>query len=178
MTSSFGALDPAKIPGMTAPEKSQGWPDAYAPARATIFASNRQQVDAPPATVWAWLLRAGNWPEWYPEARDIHFLSHTGPDLRNRTRFRWHNGTQRVTSKVLEFDPERRIAWNTHGIGLDAYQIWTLTPTSAGTEVLTECTGHGWRARLTRALSPTRLERSHILWLHSLAQQAQSGPPA
>jgi uncharacterized protein YndB with AHSA1/START domain len=155
------------------------WPDHYLPAHADVFAHNELVIPAPPETIWAWLLRAENWPDWYANASELHFLSHAGPDLRNRSRFRWTTFGLRVTSKVLEFEPYRRLAWDAQGIGVQAYHAWVLTPLEAGqTHVLTEETQRGWLARLGRRLRPRRMEEQHQIWLEGLSRQAQSGLPA
>ena len=146
------------------------------PARAAVFAHNEIVIPAPAATIWRILLRAEEWPEWYANAQNVHFTSHTGPDLRDRSRFRWKTFGMRITSKVLEFEPERRLAWDAHGIGIDAYHAWLLTPLEGGgTFLVTEEVQHGWLAGLGKLLMPGRLERQHQIWLEELSRRAQQG---
>ena len=156
------------------------WPAAYLPESAPVFVHNEIVTAVPAEVVWAWLLRAELWPSWYSNASDIHFLSHAAPDLRDRSRFRWKTFGLRLTSKVLEFEPPYRLAWDAHGIGVDAYHAWVLTPLPDGTtRVVTEEVQHGWLARLGKRINPTRIQAQHQLWLEALARQAQSGlPPA
>jgi uncharacterized protein YndB with AHSA1/START domain len=155
------------------------WPEEFLPARSAVWVRNEIVIAAPPETVWAWLVRAELWPEWYSNSADIHFISHAGLDLRNRSRFRWKTFGVRITSKVLEFEPCTRLGWDAHGIGLDAYHAWVLTPLADGsTHVLTEETQHGWLARLGNKLMPRRMSVRHQLWLEALSAKAQSGPPA
>lgn len=154
------------------------WPKPYLPTPTHVFASNEIIIPAPPEHIWPWLLRAEEWPKWYANSADIHFLSHTGPTLRNRSRFRWRTFGSRITSKVLEFEPLRRIAWDGHGIGITGYHGWILTPQNDGsTHVLTQESQTGWRARLGKLLNPTGIQTRHKLWLESLSRQAQLGPP-
>jgi uncharacterized protein YndB with AHSA1/START domain len=151
------------------------WPERYIPGQAAVFAHNEIVIKAPIDIVWRLLIRAENWPNWYPNSADIHFLSHAGPDLRDRSRIRWNTFGTRITSKVLEFEPETRLAWNAHGIGVDAYHAWLLTPLPDGrTHVLTEETQNGWLARLGKVLMPKRMERKHQAWLEALSRQAQA----
>jgi uncharacterized protein YndB with AHSA1/START domain len=162
----------------TATLNATRWPERYLPAKSAVFVRNDIEIAAPPEHVWAWLLRAQLWPEWYANSADIHFLSHTGPDRRDRSRFRWRTFGVRITSKVLEFDPCARLAWDAHGIGVSAYHTWTLTRKPDGaTHVLTEETQNGWLARLSKRLMPTRLHDRHQEWLEGLAAKAESGPP-
>ena len=152
------------------------WPERFLPANSAVFASNEIVIAAPPENVWRWLIRAALWPQWYPNSSDIHFISTSGPDLRERTRFRWNTFGFRITCKVLEFEPCARLAWEAEGIGIDAYHAWLLTPLEGGgTHVLTQETQHGWMARLGKVLSPHRMENKHQVWLESLRARAQAG---
>ena len=154
------------------------WPAAFQPQSAAVFGHNEITIPAAPEVIWAWLLRAELWPTWYPNASGMHFLSHAGPDLRDRSRFRWKTFGTRITSKVLEFEPMTRLAWDAHGIGVQAWHAWLLTPEPGGrTHVLTEEVQHGWLARLGKMLSPTRMEAQHQIWLEALSRQAQTGMP-
>ena len=162
----------------TAASSAIRWPERLLPAKASVFVRNEITIAAPPDRIWAWLLRAEHWPEWYPNSADIHFLSHAGPDLRNRSRFRWKTFGVRITSKVLEFEPWAKLAWDAHGIGIDAYHAWLLTPqTDGSTHVLTEEVQNGWLARLGKLVMPQRMSEQHQIWLEALAAKAQSGMP-
>ena len=154
------------------------WPEKFLPAKTQVFAHNEIMIPAAPERIWAWLIRAQLWPQWYANSSNIHFLSHTGPDLRDRSRFRWKTFGVRITSKVLEYQPNRRLAWDAQGIGVHAYHAWLLTPVSDGrTHVLTEETQSGWLAKLGAAMLPNRLYAKHQLWLEGLSAKAQAGLP-
>jgi uncharacterized protein YndB with AHSA1/START domain len=162
----------------TIPTTEIRWPAKYLPAQTHVFVSNEIVIPAPPEAIWAWLVRAELWPTWYPNAKHVHFRSVSGPDLRDRTRFSWSTFGVKVFSKVLEFEPTTRLAWSAHGIGVDAYHAWLLTPLDDGsTHVLTQETQNGWLARLGKKFMPTRMELKHQMWLEELSRQAQSGPP-
>jgi hypothetical protein len=154
------------------------WPEQHRPENGQVFASNQIIIPASLEAIWPWLIRAELWPSWYPYSADIHFISTSGPDLRDRTRFRWSKLGIPITSKVLEFEPLTRISWDIQGIGIHAYQAWVLTPQEDGsTHVLTEETQTGWLARLGQSLMPNRLTDKHQHWLESLSKKAQSGLP-
>ncbi len=180
MTDNETLTNPMGASASAVPEIIQAirWPERYLPAAAEVFAHNEITIAAPPETVWAWLIRAESWPDWYANARHIHFISTSGPNLRNRSRIRWNTFGTRITSKVLEFEPCTRLGWDAHGIGVEAYHAWVLTalPTGA-THVLTEETQTGWLARLGKRLMPRRMERMHQLWLQGLRDRAEAGPP-
>lgn len=169
-------LSQAGTPPGTSDASPIRWPERYLPTRADVYAHNEVTIPAPAATVWRILLRADEWPAWYPEAHGIHFVSHTGPDLRNRSRFRWNTFGVRISSKVLEFEAERLIAWNAHGMGVEAYHVWMLTPLADGsTHVVTEETQTGWLAALGKRFMPEHLARRHRVWLERLSARAQQG---
>ena len=153
------------------------WPPGRSPAETSVHVRNEITIPAAPAVVWAWLLRAELWPSWYPNASDIHFTSHTGPDLRDRSRFRWQTFGFHVTSKVLEFEPCTRLAWDAHGTGFTGWHAWLLTPVAGGTHVLTEETQTGWMARLGKVVMPRKMGKMHQVWLERLSRQAQTGMP-
>ena len=162
-------------PGAAPTASTVRWPEQYLPAKSSVFVHNEVIIPASPEQIWPWLLRAHNWPHWYANARHVHFLSHTGPDLRDRSRFRWKTFGTTLTSKVLEFTPPSRLAWDAHGIGIEAYHAWVLTPLDDGsTQVVVEETQNGWRARLGKMLRPNRLAEKHQMWLESLSRQVHS----
>jgi hypothetical protein len=80
---------------------------------------------------------------------------------------------------VLEFEPCRRLAWESQGMGVHAYHTWLLTPQPDGsTHVLTEETQVGWLSRLVAKIIPNRVQTQHRIWIEALSRKAQSGPPA
>jgi uncharacterized protein YndB with AHSA1/START domain len=150
------------------------WPEGFSPGQTAVHIRNEIVIPAPISAVWRALIRAGEWENWYPNVGDIHFISHAGPDLRDRSRIRWNTFGFRITSKVLEFEPQTRLAWNVHGIGVEAYHVWVLTPMDqCRTRVVTEETENGWLASLSKLLMPSRVEKKHQLWLEALSKEAQ-----
>jgi uncharacterized protein YndB with AHSA1/START domain len=149
------------------------WPSHYAPAAAPVHVRNTIEVAAPIEAVWAWLIRAQHWPDWYVNASRVVFLHGTPPDLSAGARFKWTTFGVRLESTVLEFLPPERIAWDAQGIGVDAYHAWVLSSTPVGTHVLTEETQHGWLARLGHLVMPWRMHKYHQIWLEGLRVNAE-----
>jgi uncharacterized protein YndB with AHSA1/START domain len=155
------------------------WPDRYAPQKSPVHVRNELSMAAPPDRVWAWLTRAALWPIWYSNSAKVRFLDGSGPDLKMGTRFRWKTFDVTITSTVLEYVPEERIAWDAHALGVDAYHAWVLQPSPQGCHVLTEETQHGFLARAGKLLLPNRMSERHQIWLEGLERKAQAGfPPA
>jgi Polyketide cyclase / dehydrase and lipid transport len=155
------------------------WPDGFAPQQCPVHVRNELAMPVPADRVWAWLVRAGLWPSWYPNSRNVRFLDGKPPDLELNTRFRWWTFGVTIESKVLEFEPGARIAWDARGIGVRAYHAWLIRPTREGCHVLTEETQKGGLARLGNLLLPMRMSGYHQLWLERLRNGAAGGmPPA
>ncbi len=73
-----------------------------------------------------------------------------------------------MTSRVLEFVPNERIAWDARGPGVLAYHAWLITPTPTGCHVLTEERQHGRIAWLQSVVLPNRMHYKHQIWLEGL----------
>lgn len=132
---------------------------------------------APTDRVWAWLIRASLWPTWYGNSARVQFLNAAGPDLTERTRFRWKTFGVTLVSTVLEYVPEERIAWDARTFGLDAYHAWVLQPHDDGCLVRTEETQHGVLARLGKLFLPDRMHTVHQIWLEALAGRSRTDMP-
>jgi uncharacterized protein YndB with AHSA1/START domain len=145
------------------------WPPHYAPGNTPVHVRNELAMQAAPEAVWAWLVRARDWPRWYMNSARVEYLNSDAQDLALDTQFRWKTFGVTCKSTVLEWVPGQRIAWDAHGVGVDAYHAWVLSPTKGGgCHVLTEETQHGWLARLGNLLLPDRMHKYHQIWLEGL----------
>jgi uncharacterized protein YndB with AHSA1/START domain len=145
------------------------WPARYVPAKGLVHVRNELTMQAAPEVVWAWLVRARDWPKWYMNSEGVEYLDSPAQDLANGTRFRWKTFGVALESTVLELVPGERLAWDAHGLGVDAYHAWVLSPTEGGgCHVLTEESQHGWLAHLGNWLMPNRMHKYHQLWLEGL----------
>jgi len=153
------------------------WPEEDHPGRTPVHVRNELRMPAPPAVVWAWLVRAELWPGWYPNSHRVRIVSGPRPDLAPGTRFRWWTFGVAIDSTVAELVPCERLAWTARGVGVRAYHAWLLRPADGGCHVLTEETQSGWAARLGSLAMPNRMHRGHQVWLETLARQAAAGPP-
>lgn len=77
------------------------WPSYYRPEKC-VHVSNNLDMSAPRDRVWAHLIRADLWPDWYPNSKNLRFLNQPGPDLQPGTRFTWKTFDLTITSTVLE----------------------------------------------------------------------------
>ena len=77
------------------------WPDRYAPGRVVAEVSNEIAIAAPPEAVWACLIRAADWPNWYPNSQAVK-IDGGGPDLFPGAQFSWRTFGVNVRSTVQE----------------------------------------------------------------------------
>lgn len=153
------------------------WPEGFAPAVAPVHVRNELIIAAPRELTWAWLVRATRWPSWYPNCANVKLLAPARDDLGAGVKFTWKTFGVSLTSEVLEWVPQQRLAWNARGSGVFAYHAWLLEDAPGGCRVLTEETQHGWACWLGALVFPQRMSQQHQIWLEQLAKQAASGAP-
>ena len=147
------------------------FPDHY--ARAPVKVRNEIAIAAPPERVWPWLIRAADWPAWYPNSSDVR-IEGGARDLSAGARFTWRTFGVAVRSTVREFVPNERIAWDGAGLMLDVYHAWLIEPRAGGAWVLTEENQHGLAARAQALFMPNRMHAGHDVWLAALKAKAEA----
>ncbi|MFI5181913.1 MAG: SRPBCC family protein [Thermoanaerobaculia bacterium] len=154
------------------------WPERFDPSRTPVHERNELAMAAAQEAVWAWLIRAADWPAWYPNSHEVRIEDGTRRDLSAGVRFTWRTFGVSLESRVEEFVPPARVAWTALGLGVDVYHAWLIEPRPGGCWVLTEETQYGWAARLGHFLMPSRMHRGHQIWLEKLAERAAGGHSA
>ncbi len=149
------------------------WPERYAPQRVAARVSNEIAICAAPDVVWRCLIRAAAWPEWYPNCANVR-IDGSGGDLSAGVAFRWRTFGVAVRSRVRQFEPPFRIAWDGQAFALDIYHAWLLDPCRGGTRVLTEENQNGFAATLQDIFMPRRMFRGHALWLERLKESTET----
>ena len=152
------------------------WPDKYSASNTSVHVSNELEIPAPAEVIWAWLIHASLWPEWYPTVRRI-VIEGASDDLGPGTKFSWRIFEVNMSCKVEEFVPNERLAWSAHLEGVDAYHVWLIEKRGEGCRVLTEENQKGWLARLNNLLRPSNVGFYHRLWLEALSAKAKGGYP-
>ncbi len=148
------------------------WPSRFRPGVAPVHVRNELDMAAAPSRVFATLIAAPHWPDWYPNAKNVEMLD-GGARLEAGARFRWTTFGVRIISEVKEFSPNERIAWDGRAFGVDVYHAWLIRPSARGAYVVTEETQHGGIARLAAALMPGRMSKFHQLWLEALEKRSR-----
>jgi uncharacterized protein YndB with AHSA1/START domain len=149
------------------------WPDRYHPARTPVHVRNERTISASAEAVWECLIRAPEWPDWYPNSRDVRLEHAPALALALGTKFRWRTFGVALESQVLECEAPNRLAWNALGLGVDAYHAWFVEARGpSACHVVTEETQYGTLARLSAVLFPRRMWEGHELWLTRLDARA------
>ncbi|HYE52200.1 MAG TPA: SRPBCC family protein [Azospirillaceae bacterium] len=155
------------------------WPAGLDPATAPVYAFAERTMAADPAAVWEWLVRPRLWPRYYGHAFfiDVPGDGRLAPDVT----FRWFTLGVRVTTRVDEFLPGRRLAWWGTGAGAQGYHSWDILPDPQGRpghcRVVTEECQSGLVPSLLRPVLRPLLHHVHGRWLAGLERAAAQGMP-
>lgn len=160
------------------PAERIAWPAEYDPAQATFYVHNEIEIAAPPAVVWSMLVQADAWPSWYEGARDLQVRTATDGRLAEGAVFTWRTMGLNLESRVREFEPPHRLAWESRRRVIRGYHAWLLVPTATGCRVVTDESFHGFLATMQRVFIPGKLHRLHDRWLQELKRRAEAAVAA
>jgi uncharacterized protein YndB with AHSA1/START domain len=159
--------------GPIAPDEIR-WPPKYQPKDAVFTLSNQIEISAPPERVWEILVEAKQWPQWYEGAQNVIVQTPQGDErLTNEAVFTWETMGEDLTSRVVEYEPPYRLAFESRKWSLKAYHAWLLIPTQTGTRVVTAESQYGLLARLQRIFQPKTLSDLHDVWLAEMKKKAE-----
>jgi uncharacterized membrane protein len=144
------------------------WPIGFDPVHADLFAHNAVVINAPARSIWAMLIAADAWPDWYSNASDVVVDDPSG-ELAEDLTFSWKTFGLTIASQVAEFTPYARLGWRLNGNQLRAYHTWLLVPRPGdSTYVVMEEIGMGEGAQHLAHTNPGHMHRGHDLWNMSL----------
>lgn len=177
-----GAQAPVRTPGY-GPQII--WPERFTPGMTDNYVSNAVVVKGLTiADVWPLLTHADGWPDYYENAKDIHFDTAGSHELRLGTRFTFTTFGFPVESEVTEFQPSvnggpARIAWHGWVEGdsahrLDVHHAWLLENLPGGRlRILTEESQSGQPAKDLANTLPNPMVNAHQAWLTGLVNAAR-----
>lgn len=176
MSLTLNALESTPLHLMTH-EEGVRFPEGALPHQSPVYVRNSLVIPAAPERLFAWLLAAPRWPEWYANAKDVR-IAGDAPLLTLGAEFTWVTFGVPVHTRIEELVPARRLAWSGRGLGSTAYHGWLLEPVAEGTRVTTEETQRGFVATIGRVPLRRGLLKWHQRWLEGLAQISTTGLPA
>jgi uncharacterized protein YndB with AHSA1/START domain len=149
------------------------WPDGFKPETADLFSHNEATIHASCKTVWAHIVDASRWPQWYANAKDVEIVG-GGKTLASDSVFHWTTFGLPLESRVNEFVPYSRIGWYGYAPGTapnaahSFYHTWYLVPEGDACRVVTDEVGRGPDAARLRETNESLMHRGHDLWLATL----------
>lgn len=147
------------------------WPDDLQPARCPVVACNELMIEASPEAVWAHLIAAPAWPEFYANAREVAIeggASVLGPGAV----FTWKTFGISVRTRVEVFEPGRALAWRGDQRLGHGMHTWAIEPMGARCLVVTEEVQRGFLPSLGRWYIRRGLRTWHQRWLEGLRDRA------
>jgi uncharacterized protein YndB with AHSA1/START domain len=157
----------------TAEDTVVSFPKGKRRSESPIFTHNELFIAAPAERIFAALVRATQWPEFYGNAKNI-VIEGDASELTLGTLFHWTTFGVRVHTTIEELVPNRRLAWSGRALGSTAYHGWVIEPKQGGCLVVTEETQQGFVPSVGRWFLRGGLLKWHQRWLEGLAEVASS----
>ena len=158
------------------PVTFKAWPPLMRPELSDVYAHNELVSPIPPDRLWAWLVRARGWSQWYANCRRLRILG-GGSELELGTSFRWSTFGTTITSTVDVFDSPKALGWTWYGSTASGYHIWLLHDREqGGTRIVTEESQRGLGPHYAPWLFRRLLLASHGMWLRDLSARGQRRP--
>lgn len=148
------------------------WPKSFDPDRAPVFVHNEILSSRSARDLWPALVRAAEWPTWYPHATDVTGLAQD-EDLVLGTTFNWKTLGVRVTTTVTELVPFTSLAWSGVARGSRGHHRWDFRPTpDGGCRIVTEEVQAGPAPTIFAGRLRGNLLAFHQQWLEGLVERA------
>ena len=148
------------------------WPQGLEPRNVDVFVHNEGWIDAPPEVVWANLIDATQWPNWYSNSADVR-IDGGQPRLAQGVAFDWKTFGFSIRSTVDVFEPGREIGWSVDNPALRVHHAWVLVPERGGTRVITEEAQKGANAIKFRLEQPNAMYDGHDWWMSALKARSE-----
>lgn len=149
------------------------WPESYLPQKSNFFVHNEIEINAPAEKVWAILIDALKWSEWYVGASELSFINIKDSLLGANVSFKWKTMGLNFKSTIQDFIPNKLLAWESKKSSIQGYHIWLIVPTSNGCKVITDEAQNGLLSTMEKIFQPNKLKRLHDIWLSELKNKAE-----
>lgn len=149
------------------------WPEEYEPESASFFVHNEIEIAATPEQVWNVLIQVRTWEQWYEGASNIE-IQGDEPVLEAGSVFTWTTMGLDFTSTIKEFEPHRRLAWESQKWSISGWHAWLIIPTEDGCILITDEAQNGFLTYLERMFQPNKLRRLHDIWLAEIKRRAEA----
>lgn len=147
------------------------WPEEFHPSKASFYIHNQIEIQAPPEVVWAILIDASKWPDWYEGAKNVKVEG--GGKLQPNRVFGWETMGMSFNSRVQEFVPGERLSWLSEKKQIQGYHAWYIEPTRQGCLLVTDEAQNGWLTFFEKVFQPNKLIKLHNTWLIEIKRKAE-----
>lgn len=148
------------------------WPAGLNPDEVPVYTHNELVTTVPVSSLWTVLLNAVDWPTWYSHAANVR-TADGEPVLHLGSVIEWRTMGVNVTCEVVEFEPQRSLAWTARGMVSRGFHRFDFLAEPGGqTRITTEETETGLGPRLLGKRLRADLEAAHALWLEALENRA------
>lgn len=139
--------------------------------KAPVAASAEGVIHAPLQKVWETQTDLAGWKDWN---KDIESMTVSGK-VGLGTVFVWKAGGITIESKITEYVPNKRIAWQGKTTGIDAYHVWEFTKVGADVRVHTEEKFTGFLAWLLPGTMRNQIAKALDHGVEVLKAEAEKG---
>lgn len=152
------------------------WPPKFHPSKSRFYVHNEIMINASPATVWAILIDALVWENWYKGAKNIRFVDTSHKQLQANSVMNWQTMGLKFRSTIKEYEPNRLLAWESVKKSIQGYHVWLIIPTANGCKVITDESQNGWLTFLEKTFQRNKLKKLHDVWLTEMKRKAELKP--
>lgn len=156
------------------PHERINWPKEYLPEEAPFTLTNEIQINASPQAVWKELIDYKAWPTYYQGASPVRLADSSQQTLQADSVMIWKTMGLNFTSTIKEYEPNRRLSWESVNSNIRGYHAWLIVPQEKGCKLITEESQHGWLTFFQKTFVPTKLSRLHDDWLIGIKQRVEA----
>ncbi len=156
------------------PKERINWPANYLPEEAPFTLHNEISINASPQTVWRELIDYKAWPTYYKGADPVTLADASQTTLQANSVMHWKTMGLKFTSTIKEYEPNRRLSWESVNSKITGYHAWLIVPQGKGCKLITDEAQHGWLTFFQKTFVPTKLSRLHDDWLTGIKERAEA----
>ncbi len=101
----------------------------------------------------------------------MHILDGKGHALSKGANFYLKTKLATIKGTVVEFIPNKRLAWKGKVGTADMYHAWILQPSNKGCKIITEATRRNGLTWLNKYIMSNKIHSHHRKWLRSIQEQ-------
>lgn len=150
------------------------WPEGYGMNETEFYLHNKIEIEASPKIVWEILTNAEDWPNWYKGMKNVNVVDSDAGIIDGKVDMAFNTMNRDFNARVTEYEPYKRLSWETIHPKMMGIHAWLMIPTEKGTLVVTDESQYGKLARLQKVFVPNKLRKLHDVWLEEMKAKAEA----